>query len=101
MRNRLFRNLKIILSIIFIIALISAVIFLFYSFTIAWQAIAATIITALLLIFIVLLIILITYLWVKITILRRKLKTYQIESDRIKKELNKCKDNQRKITKLE
>jgi membrane protein implicated in regulation of membrane protease activity len=90
--NTLIKNLKIIVILAFIIALIGALLFLFYSFTIFWQAIAATIVAVFLSILIILLIILAAYLWIKLLTIKRELNAYRMESNRLKAELQKCKN---------
>jgi membrane protein implicated in regulation of membrane protease activity len=99
MENTFMKNLKIIVILSFIIALIVAVLFLIYSFTIVWQAIAATIVALFLSLLVILFIILAIYLWIKILILRRELNAYKMESDRLKVELQKCrnKSNEKRI----
>ena len=86
------KNLKIIVILSFIIALIVAVLFLIYSFTIVWQAIAATIVALFLSLLVILFIIVAVYLWIKILILRRELNVYKMESNRLKVELQKCRN---------
>ncbi len=92
MENNLIKNLKIIVISAFIIALIGAILFLVYSFTIVWQAIAATIVTIFLSILVILFIILAAYLWIKMIMLKRELNKYIIEVRRLKVELKKCKN---------
>ncbi len=98
MENTFMKNLKIIAILAFIIALIGAVLFLIYSFTLVWQAIAATIVALFLSLLVIIFIILAVYLWIKILILRRELNAYKMESDRLKVELQKCrnKSNEKK-----
>ncbi len=86
------KNLKIIVILAFIITLIGSVLFLIYSLTIVWQAIAATIVALFLSLLVILFVILAVYLWIKILILRRELKAYKMESDRLKVELQKCRN---------
>ncbi len=96
MENTLVRNLKIILVSIFIITLIGAIIYLIFSFTIIWQAIAATIIAAFLSLLVILLIILTVYLWIKMLLLRKELNEYKLEVNGLKAELKKCKNESQK-----
>jgi len=86
------KNLKIIVILSLIIALIVEVFFLIYSFTIVWQAIAATIVALFLSLLVILFIIVAVYLWIKILILRRELNVYKMESNRLKVELQKCRN---------
>jgi membrane protein implicated in regulation of membrane protease activity len=97
MENTFMKNLKIIVILAFIITVIGAVLYLIYSFTIVWQAIAATIVALFLSLLVILFIILAVYLWIKILILRRELNTYKLELDRLKVELQKCKNKSDEI----
>ncbi len=99
MENTFLKNLKIIAILALIIALIAAVLFLIYSFTIVWQAIAATIVALFLSLLVIIFIILAVYLWIKTLILRREVTAYKMESDRLKVELQKCrnKSNEKRI----
>lgn len=86
-RDVLIKNLKIIVVAALIIGLIGAVLFLFYGFTIIWQAMAATIISIFLSIVTILFILTSVYLWIKNLLLKREIDRYKEEIQRFRTKL--------------
>ncbi len=89
--SELIKNLKIVLIIALIIAVVGAFLYLIYGLALVWQAIAAGIITGLLFLLVILFIIISIYLWTRNYLLKRELIKYQTELRHCRSELEKFK----------
>jgi|ERR1035438_10153171 hypothetical protein len=87
--NDLIKNLKIIVIIALIIAVIGAVLYLLYGLALVWQAIAAGIISGLLFLLVIVFIVISIYLWTRNYLLKRELTRYQTELRYCRSELAK------------
>ena len=87
--NDLIKNLKIIVIIALIIAVIGAVLYLLYGLALVWQAIAAGIISGLLFLLVIVFIVISVYLWTRNYLLKRELKRYKTELGYCRTELAK------------
>ena len=87
--NDLIKNLKIIVIIALIIAVIGAVLYLLYGLALVWQAIAAGIISGLLFLLVIVFIVISIYLWTRNYLLKRELARYQEELRYCRSELAK------------
>ena len=87
------RNMKILLVLIFIVAVTGAALYIIYGLAIIWQTFAATIIIGFLSIILLLLTILSIYLWTRNLIFKRDLRKCQEELNRTKEELKQYKNN--------
>ena len=85
------RTLTIVLVVAVVLGFLAAILYLLYGFAIVWQAIAAGITIALLLIFVLLFLIISIYLWIKILWLRREFKNCKDENLFLRKELKNYK----------
>jgi len=92
-KDEFIRNLKIILIVAMIIAVLSAILYVIYGLALVWQAIAAGIITGFLFILVIIFIIISIYLWTKILLLKRDLRKNQVELGYCRAELNKLKNS--------
>ena len=97
-RNVFLRNLKIIVTLAIIIGLIIGVFYLIYGFALFWQAMAATIIIGFLSILVIIFIALSIYFWTKNLLMKREVKKYQIELNYCRAEMNRIKENSKKVT---
>ncbi|CDG65608.1 MAG: hypothetical protein PWQ15_1859 [Methanobacterium sp.] len=75
--KQLLKTLKIVVVLALILGITGAVFYMMYWFTILWQAMAASIITGLLLILLFILLALVISLWLKLVLLRRELEKYK------------------------
>jgi membrane protein implicated in regulation of membrane protease activity len=87
--NDLIKNLKIIIIIALIIAVIGAVLYLLYGLALVWQAIAAGIISGLLFLLVIVFIVISVYLWTRNYLLKRELTRYHTELRYCRTELAK------------
>ena len=87
------RNLKIILIVAMIIAVLSAILYVIYGLALVWQAIAGGIITGFLFILVIIFLAISIYLWAKNLILKRDLRKNQVELGYCRAELNKLKNS--------
>jgi len=87
--NNLIKNLKIIVIIALIMAVIGAVLYLLYGLALVWQAIAAGIISGLLFLLVIVFIIISVYLWTRNYLLKIELKRSQTELRYCRTELAK------------
>ena len=87
--NDLIKNLKIIVVIALIIAVIGAVLYLLYGLALVWQAIAAGIISGLLFLLVIVFVATSVYLWTRTYLLKRELTRYQTELHYCRSELAK------------
>jgi uncharacterized membrane protein len=87
--NDLIKNLKIIVIIALIIAVIGAVLYLLYGLALVWQAIAAGIISGLLFLLVIIFIIVSVYLWTRNYLIKRELTRCQTELHYCRAELAK------------
>ncbi len=71
--EQLFKTLKLVVIMALIMGVIGAVFYLFYGFTVLWQAMAAGIITGFLLILVFIFLGLAIYLWLKLMLMKREL----------------------------
>lgn len=71
--EQLFKTLKLVVILALIMGVIGAVFYLFYGFTVLWQAMAAGIITGFLLILVFIFLGLVIYLWLKLMLIKREL----------------------------
>jgi len=85
--------MKILLVLIFIVAVTVAALYIIYGLAIIWQTFAATIIIGFLSIILLLLTILSIYLWTRNLIFKRDLRKCQEELNRTKEELKQYKNN--------
>ena len=85
----LIKNLKIIVVIALIIAVIGAVLYLLYGLALVWQAIAAGIISGLLFLLVIVFVATSVYLWTRTYLLKRELIRYQTELHYCRSELAK------------
>jgi membrane protein implicated in regulation of membrane protease activity len=93
--NDMIKNLKIIIIIALIIAVIGAVLYILYGLALVWQAIAAGIISGLLFLMVIIFIIISVYLWTRNYLLKRELTRYQTELKYCRAELAKYEKKQR------
>ena len=89
--NNLIKNLKIIVIIALIIAVVGAVLYLLYGLALVWQAIAAGIISGLLFLLVIVFVVISVYLWTRNYLLKRELTRYQTELHHCRFELAKYK----------
>ena len=87
--NDLVKNLKIIVIIALVVAMIGAVLYLLYGLALVWQAIAAGIISGLLFLMVIVFIVISVYLWTRNYLLKRELTRYQTELRYCRNELAK------------
>jgi hypothetical protein len=87
--NNLIKNLKIIIIIALIIAVIGALLYLLYGLALVWQAIAAGIISGSLFLLVIVFIIISVYLWTRNYLLKRELTRCQTELRYCRAELAK------------
>ncbi|MGB7967991.1 MAG: hypothetical protein WCF28_00310 [Methanobacterium sp.] len=87
--NDLIKNLKIIVIIALIIAVIGAVLYLLYGLALVWQAIAAGIISGLLFLLVIVFVVISVYLWTRNYLLKRELLRYKTELGYCRNELAK------------
>jgi len=71
--EQLFKTLKLVVILALIMGVIGAVFYLFYGFTVLWQAMAAGIITGFLLFMVFIFLGLAIYLWLKLMLMKREL----------------------------
>jgi hypothetical protein len=90
------RNLKIIVIIALILAVIGAVLYILYGLALVWQAIAAGIITGLLSLIVIIFIVISIYLWTRNYLLKRELDRYKNELQYCRAELVKYQEKNRK-----
>ncbi len=90
------RNLKIIVIIALILAVIGAVLYILYGLALVWQAIAAGIITGLLSLIVIIFIVISIYLWTRNYLLKRELDRYKNELQYCRAELIKYQEKNRK-----
>ena len=90
------RNLKIIVIIALILAVIGAVLYILYGLALVWQAIAAGIITGLLALIVIIFIVISIYLWTRNYLLKRELDRYKNELQYCRAELVKYQEKNRK-----
>ena len=90
------RNLKIIVIIALILAVIGAVLYILYGLALVWQAIAAGIITGLLSLIVIIFIVISIYLWTRNYLLKRELDRYKNELQYCRAELVKYQEKSRK-----
>ena len=93
--DELARNLRMILIIAVIVAIVGSILYLIYGFTILWQAMAAGIITGFLSILVIIFIAISIYLWTKNLLIKRQLKRYEMELMQCRAELKKKIDSTR------
>ena len=91
--DEIIRNLKIVVLIAVALAIVGAVLYLIYGFTILWQAMAAAIITGFLLMVLIFVVVSI-YLWTRNLLLKREVKKYEMELKYCREELKKNYSNQ-------
>jgi uncharacterized membrane protein len=92
----LIRNLKIIVIIALIIAVIGAVFYILYGLALVWQAIAAGIITGLLSLIVIIFIVISIYLWTRNYLLKRELVRYKNELRYCRAELVKYQEKNKR-----
>lgn len=87
------RNLRMILIIAVIVAIVGSILYLIYGLTILWQAMAAGIITGFLSILVIIFIAISIYLWTKNLLIKRQLHRCEMELMQCKAELRKKVDS--------
>jgi uncharacterized membrane protein len=96
------RNLKIVVLVAIVVAIVGAVLYLIYGFTILWQAMAAAIITGFLSLLVLLFVVVSIYLWTKNLMLKRDLRRSETELKYCREELKRRKtSNQDDLKKIE
>jgi len=99
--DEIIRNLKIVVLIAIVVAVVGAILYLIYGFTILWQAIAAAIITGFLSLLVLIFVVVSIYLWTKNLLLKRDLRRYEMElkvcREELKKKSNLNEENLKKI----
>ena len=90
-----FKTLKIVVIAAVIIGFLAALAYAVYGFSLFWATFSAGITIGLLLIVILALIILLVYLWIRVFLLKREIKRYEIMLEQVKMELNRCRSNQK------
>ena len=99
--DEIIRNLKIVVLIAIVVAVVGAILYLIYGFTILWQAIAAAIITGFLSLLVLIFLVVSIYLWTKNLLLKRDLRRYEMElkvcREELKKKSNLNEENLKKI----
>ncbi len=87
------RNLRMILIIAVIVAIVGSILYLIYGVTILWQAMAAGIITGFLSLLVIIFIAISIYLWTKNLLIKRQLKRCEMELMQCRAELRKKVDS--------
>jgi len=87
--DEIVRNLKIVVLIAVALAIVGAVLYLIYGFTILWQAMAAAIITGFLSLMVLIFVVVSIYLWTRNLLLKRDIKRYEMELKYCREELKK------------
>jgi len=85
------RTLTIVLVVAVLLGLTAAVLYLLYGFAIVWQAIAAGVTIALLLIFVLILLTISIYLWIRFLWLKREFKNCRDENLFLQREIKNYK----------
>jgi uncharacterized membrane protein len=100
--DEIIRNLKIVVLIAIVVAVVGAILYLIYGFTILWQAMAAAIITGFLSLLVLIFVVVSIYLWTKNLLLKRDLRRYEMELKVCREELRKkSNSNQERPKKIE
>lgn len=99
MRTDVFvRNLRMVLLLAVIVAIIAGILYLIYGFTILWQALAAGIIIGFLSILVIIFVGVSIYFWTRNLLLKRELRRYEMELRQCRAELKKKIDSDNEYT---